>query len=169
MNAIGHVALNTADLDRFRAFYDEVLGIRASIVLRMDGGPGLRHAFFPVDDRTVLHVFEVPGYDPVGQGFTGEIGRRGRVDHFGFLLATSEAFEAARQRLVTAGASDGSITDFGPLLSVYFEDPDGMPCEITMVSEGFDPAVMPGDVVVEVGDPRWFDAFRNSVASLATA
>lgn len=169
MIGVGHVALNTADLDRFRAFYDEVLGIRASIVLRMDGGPGLRHAFFPVDDRTALHVFEVPGYDPAAQGLSGEIGRRGRVDHFGFLLATRDEFEAARGRLVAAGASDGAVTDFGPLLSVYFEDPDGLPCEITVVAEGFDPAAMPGEVVVEVPDPHWFDAFRNSVAPLTPA
>jgi catechol 2,3-dioxygenase-like lactoylglutathione lyase family enzyme len=169
MIAVGHVALNTPDLDRFRAFYGDVLGIRASLVLRMDGGPGFRHAFFPVDDRTLLHVFEVPGYDPAADGFTDEIGRRGRIDHVGFLLGTRPEFEAARERLVAAGATDGAVTDFGPLLSVYFEDPDGMPCEITMVAEGFDPAAVPGDTVLEVGDPHWFDHIRRSVASLAPA
>jgi catechol 2,3-dioxygenase-like lactoylglutathione lyase family enzyme len=169
MNAVGHIAVMTADLDRFRAFYDEVLGIRASIVMRMDDGPGYRHAFFPVDDRTLLHVFEVPGFDPAADGYSSDIGRRGRLDHFGFLLGSREEFEAARHRLVAAGASDGSITDFGPLLNVYFEDPDGMPCEITMVAEGYDPAEVPGDQILEVPDPHWFDQIRNSVASLTSA
>ena len=167
MTGVGHIALNTADLDRFRTFYDEVLGIRASIVLRMDGGPGLRHAFLPVDDRTLLHVFETPGYDPAAQGFTDVIGARGRIDHFGYVVGSADEFEAVRRRLVAAGASDGAITDFGPILSVYFEDPDGMPCEVTMIVDDFDPAVMPGDVVVEVGDPAWYDRLRNSVAPAA--
>lgn len=169
MIGVGHIALNTADLDRFRSFYDEVLGIRASIVLRMDGGPGLRHAFFPVDDRTQLHVFEVPGYDPAADGVVNELGRRGRLDHFGFLLDSHEAFEAAGRRLVAAGASDGSITDFGPVLSMYFEDPDGMACEINVLAEGYDPAAMPREEILEVVDPHWFDDLRNSVATSASA
>jgi catechol 2,3-dioxygenase-like lactoylglutathione lyase family enzyme len=165
MTAIGHIAINTADLDRFRRFYDEVFGIRASIVLQMDQAPGFRHAFFPIDDRTEIHVFEVPGYDPAAQGFTDVIGQRGRIDHFGLAFASEAEFEAARGRLVAAGATDGAVTDFGPLRSVYFEDPDGMPCEVTVVVEGYDPAAMPGEQVVEVVDPHWFDRLRNSLAT----
>lgn len=164
MTTVGHIALNTADLDRFRRFYDEVLGIRASVVLQMTEGPGFRHAFFPVDDRTFLHVFEVPGYDPRAQGFTDVIGQRGRVDHFGYAVATDEEFEAARARLVAAGASDGTVTDFGPIRSVYFEDPDGLPCEVTVAVAAYDPADMPREEFVEVVDPHWFEALRNSMA-----
>lgn len=164
MTTIGHVALNTADLDRFRRFYDEVLGIRASVVLRMDHEPGYRHAFFNVDDRTHLHVFEVPGYDPTDHGFTAVIGQRGRVDHFGFAVGSDAEFEAARRRLVAAGASDGTVTDFGPIRSVYFEDPDGLPCEVTVAVAGYDPAAMPREQIVEVADPHWFERLRRSMA-----
>lgn len=29
-----------------------------------------------------------------------------------------------------AGASDGAVMDYGPMLSVHFTDPDGMGCEV---------------------------------------
>lgn len=163
MIAVGHVATITADLDRLRAFYARVFGIEAAVVLRMDGGPGLRHAFFPVDERTLLHVFEQPGYDPAADGHTDVIGHRGRLDHFAFLL-DAEAFETARRSLVAAGATDGAIQDFGPFRQVYFEDPDGMPCEISTIVDGYDPAEETGEIVLEVADPRWFERLRNSVA-----
>ena len=38
------VALITPDLDRFRAFYEDVVGLRAAVVVRMIEPPGLRHA-----------------------------------------------------------------------------------------------------------------------------
>ena len=38
-----------------------------------------------------------------------------------------------------------------------------------MVAEGYDPAAVPGDLILELPDPHWFDHIRNSVASLARA
>ena len=45
MIGVGHVAFITADLDRFRSFYEEVVGLRTGVVMRMTAGPRLRHAF----------------------------------------------------------------------------------------------------------------------------
>jgi len=38
------------------------------------------------------------------------------------------------------GASDGFVTDFGPLLSVFFRDPDGLEAEVCVVN----PDAVPG-------------------------
>ena len=38
-----------------------------------------------------------------------------------------------RDELVRRGLSDGAVTDFGVARSVYFEDPDGMGCEVLLM------------------------------------
>ena len=55
---------------------------------------------------------------------------RGRLDHLALQAASFSAFEAIRDRLVAAGASDGFVSDFGPVLSVFFRDPDGLEAEV---------------------------------------
>jgi hypothetical protein len=60
---------------------------------------------------------------------------RGRVDHIALSAASPEAFEKIRERLVSEGASDGTITDFGTVLSVFFRDPDGMEAEVAIFKE----------------------------------
>ena len=54
---------------------------------------------------------------------------RGRIDHFGLNASSRETFEHVRVRLMQLGASDGTITDFGTTLSVFFRDPDGLEAE----------------------------------------
>ena len=36
------------------------------------------------------------------------------------------AFDTIRDRLIERGATDGFVTDFGPILSLFFRDPDGL-------------------------------------------
>lgn len=59
---------------------------------------------------------------------------RGRLDHFGLRAASFEAFEEIRRRLMAAEASDGFVTDFGPVLSIFFTDPDGLEGEVCVAS-----------------------------------
>lgn len=153
---IGHIALNTSDLDRFARFYGGVLGLRQVMDARMDHPPFMRHAMFSVDDLLLIHVFEVPGYDPAADGLTGDIGHRGRIDHFGFAVADREALDAVTARLVEAGASDGTVQSFGCILSVYAEDPDGLAFEVTC--PGDDPE---SDPLMDL------DAVRRMVAASA--
>jgi catechol 2,3-dioxygenase-like lactoylglutathione lyase family enzyme len=131
IRGVGHIAVNTSDLDRFRRFYEGLLGLRLVIQLRMDHPPHLRHAALLAGDRTVLHVFEVPGYDPQADGIGTEMGERGRIDHFGFEVRDRAALEDIAARLAAAGAGDGVIRPLGPTLSVFFRDPDGLACEVT--------------------------------------
>jgi hypothetical protein len=39
------------------------------------------------------------------------------------------------------GAADDFVTDFGPMLSLFFRDPDGLECEVTI---GRAPSIPPG-------------------------
>ncbi len=47
-----------------------------------------------------------------------------------FIRFYREAFEQVRVRLMKLGATDGTITDFGSKLSVFFHDPDGLEAEV---------------------------------------
>lgn len=145
-----HVAMITADLDRFRRFYEDVVGLRCVAVMHMNHPPHLRHAAFAAGDVGVLHVFEQPGYDPATDGIVDEIGRRGRVDHFGLLVADEAELAAVAKRLVAAGAADGTVSELGPVLSVHFQDPDGLAAELNCPNPAFDPGDETRDSFLEI-------------------
>ncbi|MET0326741.1 MAG: VOC family protein [Ilumatobacteraceae bacterium] len=125
LTGFNHVALITADLDRLTSFYRDVF--EAEVIDLADDAP-FRHAMVLVGPGSGLHAFEL-GDHPDATG-RAEMFGRGHLDHVGLDAPTEEAFHELRRRLVEHGASDGAITDFGPLLSVWFEDPDGMGCEV---------------------------------------
>ena len=65
---------------------------------------------------------------------------RGRIDHVGLQAASMDAFDQIRDRLIARGASDQFVTDFGPALSVFFRDPDGLEGEVCVPN----PDAVPG-------------------------
>ena len=155
VTAVGHIAVNTSDLSRFRTFYEGLLGLPHVISLRMGHPPFLVHGVFAIGRDTVLHAFEIPAYDPVADGIGSEIGQRGRLDHFALLVDDETALLELRDRLVAAGASDGAVTPLGPYLSVHFQDPDGLEGEVNCPNPNFDPTQI-GDEVIECSTgPQW--------------
>jgi catechol 2,3-dioxygenase-like lactoylglutathione lyase family enzyme len=166
ITGFSHVAVNTADLPRFRRFYEGLLGVPMGVTMRMDHPPYLRHATFHLDDPVVLHVFEVPGYDPVGDGIGAEIGQRGRIDHFGLQVADEAALRAVADRLRAAGATDGEVRSFGPVLSVHVTDPDGLELELNCPNLAFDLATSTTPVE-EVGVSDWLDRVLDRRGALA--
>jgi catechol 2,3-dioxygenase-like lactoylglutathione lyase family enzyme len=171
MRTIGlsHVALNTADLDRFRRFYEGVLGLRVGVVLRMGHPPYLRHATFHIDDVVVLHVFELPGYDPQATGIGTSTGERGRIDHFGFMVRDEVELRAVADRLRSAGATDGEIRRLGPVLSVQVTDPDGLEVEINCPDLEFALVDGASEEIEEIGIPDWLDRMRAAVQVAPTS
>ena len=156
MIGFSHVAVITPDLDRFRAFYEDVVGLRTAVVLRMTEAPGMRHAVLSVSDSSIVHAFEQPGFDPAAAGIGAEMFSRGRIDHLGFMVASVEELEAVRDRLVAVGASDGTVTPLGPVHSVHFTDPDGLEGEINAVNLAWDPSQEGHNAVEEEPDPEMY-------------
>src|SRR5690606_15840420 len=111
-------AVVTADLDRFRAFYEGAIGLETTIV--HGAGEGHARQAVIVAGEVLLHVFEVPGYDPAAQGFAPTMFARGRLDHLGFTVTDQAALVQLRDRLVALGASGGDIRRLGPMLSLRF-------------------------------------------------
>jgi len=156
---VSHIAMVTADLDRFREFYEEVIGLDTALVIGAGDHHG-RHAVVFAGD-TVLHVFEVPGYEPAQHGFGSAMFERGRLDHLGFTVADAGELASVRDRLVDVGASSGEIRPLGPVLSVRYRDPDGFEGEINCFNPDLDPAVRGrSDDVIDSG---WHDRVRQAM------
>ena len=66
---------------------------------------------------------------------------RGRLDHIGLRAASVDAFDEIRDRLMNVGASDGFVTDFGPVLSLFFTDPDGLEGEVCVPNPDAEPGI----------------------------
>ena len=132
---IDHVAVLTSDLDAFCAFYEDVLG--AQVESRMEGD-GLRMVVLRVAPQSELNVFQVEG----NTESTRQVPMfgRGRLDHFAFRAASLEAFDQIRDRLIQRGSTDGFVTDFGHVLSVFFRDPEGLEAEVCVTN----PDAVPG-------------------------
>ena len=129
LEGVNHIAVLTADMDRFIHFYQEVF--EAEVLMdnpNHAGNEGERMVIMSIGGQSELNVFEVPGNSQADVQ-TPMFGR-GRLDHFGLNASNRETFEEVRQRLMTAGASDGTISDFGSKLSVFFRDPDGLEAEV---------------------------------------
>jgi len=135
LDGVNHVAVLTDDLDRFHEFWTGVFG--AEVEGHAHAGEDVELSFVRIGPHTELNVFckrgqTVPGRDAMF--------RRGPIDHLGVQAASLEAFEEIRRRLMARGAADDFVTDFGPVLSVFFRDPDGLECEVCVAN----PDAVPG-------------------------
>ncbi|MBA2579870.1 MAG: nuclear transport factor 2 family protein [Thermoleophilaceae bacterium] len=127
VRGVHHIALATRDLDRLAAFYTAVFG--AGFV---DGRPG---PGIVTVGNAALHAFEQPegslGGTPASA--PGEPSSSGRVRHFSLEASDLDGFTAVRERLLARAATYGEVTDFGDHVSLFFGDPDGYFCELTLL------------------------------------
>ncbi len=130
LNGLNHVGTLTNDTERLQEFYREVFD--ATVSRDAPEGPGMRLSFIDIGPRTQLNVFEIDG-NTEAQRQTPIFGR-GRIDHLGLEAASLEALEEIRRRLIARGAADEFVTDFGPVLSLFFTDPDGLEGEVCVAN-----------------------------------
>lgn len=122
-----HVATLTTDLDRFTAWYRQIFG--AELVFAMDAtADHPRMHILDMGGGAALNVFEVPAEALIGDRRSQ--GGRGAIDHYGIAVASRDALEAVRQRLVEAGADIGDVQKLGDIWSLFFRDVDGMELEV---------------------------------------
>jgi catechol 2,3-dioxygenase-like lactoylglutathione lyase family enzyme len=129
LHGVNHVATLTGDSDRLHAFYRDVF--EAEVVSDMKEapeGPGVRLSIVNIGDGTMLNVFQIEGNSEAARQVP--MFGRGRIDHLGLRAKDLPSFEEIRNRLMQRGAADAFVTDFGPELSVFFRDPDGLEGEV---------------------------------------
>jgi catechol 2,3-dioxygenase-like lactoylglutathione lyase family enzyme len=136
LDGINHVAVLTSDTDRLTAFYSGVFGCEFETI---EENPRLKLTIIMVGPTEELNVFEVR--DNHEHEKQTPMFERGRLDHLALQASSLEAFDTLRDRLIEHGASDGFVTDFGPVLSLFFVDPDGLEAEVCVPSPDRVPGV----------------------------
>ncbi len=135
VQGLDHVATITQDSDRLQAFYVEAFG--ATIERdgpEFPGGP--RMTIINIGPHTELNVFEIEDNAEAERQIP--MFGRGRIDHLGLRAASLDDFDEMRRRLTAAGATDGTVTEFGRKLSLFFRDPDLMECELLVANPDAD-------------------------------
>ena len=130
LDGLQHVAIVTADLDRFVEFYGGVFGAEC---LDLPATPAFRHALLRVGPASTLHPVEHRRHRHargVAEPFA-----RGHLDHLALTAASRSALREIRVRLLARGACDGRVMDLGHLLSLDYTDPDGMHGEVCWVRD----------------------------------
>lgn len=144
LKGLNHVAVITNDASRLNDFYRDVFEAE---ILRdgpepVGGGHGPRLSIIKIGDWAELNVFEIEGNTEADRQ-TPMFGR-GRLDHLALQAASLADFEEIRERLMSRGAADDFVTDFGPMLSLFFRDPDGLECEVCVENPDGVPGVFHG-------------------------
>lgn len=135
LDGINHVAVLTSDTDRFVEFYRAVFDATHKLVEEQDG---FMLTIVCVGPRSELNVFQLDG-NREHERQVPMFGR-GRLDHLALEAASIDAFDEIRQRLLDREATDGFVTDFGPVLSLFYRDPDGLEAEVCVQN----PDTLPG-------------------------
>src|ERR1022692_3833053 len=128
LDGVNHIAWMSRDAGRLGRFYEQVFD--AVVGPTRGHGPGETMTVIDIGPATQLNVFVIDGNTEADR--QTPMGSRGLIDHIGLAAVSPEAFETIRDRLVDTGASDGTVSDFGGALSIFFRDPDGLGGEVLM-------------------------------------
>src|SRR5215207_8402174 len=125
---IGHVHLRTADIDRVRAFYVDVLGFDVVMEARDVPGWGTTGDILFLSAGGYHHhlgfnTWKSAGGPPQPDGVTG-------LHHVALNFSTREKLAETVRRLVDAGVEIRQASDHGTHLAVYLSDPDGNDLEL---------------------------------------
>ena len=137
LDGVNHVAVLTKDTDRLARFNTEVFDTPPARTIAEQ--PGMKLTLIDIGAGRELNVFELDG-NVEAERQTPMFGR-GRLDHIGLQATSLESFEEIRRRLMARGAADDFVTDFGPVLSLFFTDPDGLEGEVLIPNPDAQPGV----------------------------
>ena len=138
-DGLNHVAILTKDMDRLTRFYEEVFEAPSTRVEGDESSP-FRMSIIDVGPGRELNVFQIA--DNAEADHQVPMFGRGRIDHLALQASSFDTFEEIRRRLMAIGAADSFVTDFGPVLSLFFRDPDGLECEVCVPNPDAIPGVM---------------------------
>lgn len=136
LSGINHVAVLTSDTARFVEFYGGVFDATHEVFQEREG---FLLTVVSIGSSGELNVFELEG-NTEHERQVPMFGR-GRLDHLALEASSLETFDEIRSRLLTREATDGFVTDFGHVLSLFFRDPDGLEAEVCVANPDAQPGV----------------------------
>lgn len=127
--AYAHVRLTVTDIERSRAFYDDVFGLPIAAELPDGADAATREELSWLFGGVVYQLGgSLLGLRPVGaDGFDED---RTGLDHVGFTVGSRDDLDAAAQLLDGRGTRHDGVKDIGNAWILEFRDPDGIALEL---------------------------------------
>ncbi len=133
VSRLHHHAWRCRDSEETRAFYEDLLGMKLVIFLRLPhyeepgDRPPFTHLFFEMDDGSYLAFFDL-----ADDGVTEQDPETPEwVNHMALEVDSLETLQAHKQRLEDAGVAVKGPKDHHFVKSIYFYDPNGIRLELT--------------------------------------
>lgn len=124
-----HVRLTVTDIERSKAFYDDVLGLPVAVELPADADAQTREQLSFLYGGVIYKLGDgLFGLRPVGADEFAE--NRTGLDHLSFAMSSREDLEQAAAILERRGASHEGIKDIGAGYILEFRDPDNIALEL---------------------------------------
>lgn len=129
-----HFAWRCKDAEQTRAFYEDLLGLPLTHVIRAETVPSTGehcpyvHLFFNLEDGSSIAFFDLGD----GQAAEPSPNTPAWVNHLALKAQSVESLERTRRRLEAAGVEVLGVTDHGFVRSIYFFDPNGIRLELTV-------------------------------------
>ena len=133
LRGIHHSAYRCRDAEETRGFYEDVLGLPLAAALAEEREPGsgrkhpFVHIFFKLGDGNYIAFFDAPS-SATPDSFTPV---HGFDRHIAFEAADESTLKAWQDKLNAAQVPCFGPIDHGFVKSIYFNDPNGLPLEIT--------------------------------------
>jgi len=136
VHGLHHFAWRCRDAEETRRFYEDLLGLPLTHVIKSDHVPSTGeycpyvHIFFQMADGAYIAFFDL-GDDTAALPSPNT---PAWVNHLALRVASKEALLAAKARLEAAGVEVLGVTDHHIIESIYFFDPNGIRLELTTPS-----------------------------------
>jgi catechol 2,3-dioxygenase-like lactoylglutathione lyase family enzyme len=134
INGLHHWAYRCRDAEETRHFYEDILGLPLTHVIRAENVPSTGencpyvHLFFEMTDGSSIAFFDLGDF----QAAEPSPNTPRWCNHLALQVASVEKVEEARQRLIAAGIDViGPVDHDGFVSSIYFFDPNGARMELT--------------------------------------
>ncbi|MEM5386635.1 VOC family protein [Paraburkholderia phymatum] len=128
-----HFAWRCRDAEETRQFYEDVLGLPLTHVVRAENVPSTGehcpyvHLFFQLADGSSIAFFDLGD----NESALPSPNTPAWVNHVALRVGSIEAVQRAKSRLEEAGIEVLGVTDHGFVHSIYFFDPNGVRLELT--------------------------------------
>ncbi len=134
IRGLHHFAYRCRDAEETRRFYEDLLGLPLTHIVRADHVPSTGefnpyvHLFFEMTDGSSVAFFDLGD----NQASEPSPNTPRWCNHLALKVDSSEAVRQAHARLVAAGVDViGPVDHDGFVLSIYFFDPNGVRLELT--------------------------------------
>jgi catechol 2,3-dioxygenase-like lactoylglutathione lyase family enzyme len=133
VHGLHHFAYRCRDAEETRRFYEDLLGLPLTHVIKADHVPSTGeycpyvHIFFQMADGSCLAFFDL-GDNTASQPSANT---PAWVNHIALRVDSEAALEDAKRRLEAAGVDVLGVTDHHFIKSIYFFDPNGIRLELT--------------------------------------